>query len=199
VILLIDNYDSFTYNLYQYIAEVLGDSSQILVKRNDEISIAEIEKWQTSNIILSPGPCTPNEAGIGLELVKRFAGKVPILGICLGHQTIAQACGVRVVKAKLPVHGKKALVSHYGHPLFKDLADSFEVGRYHSLVVEEEEIGKTAKFNILARSSAHSNKGVVMAIEHRDYKHLYGLQFHPESLLTPDGKKILANYFALTS
>jgi len=190
LITLIDNYDSFSYNLFQYVSEVVP-GREIKVIRNDQISVEEIVKNKPEHIILSPGPCTPNESGIGLELVRSLAGEIPLLGVCLGYQTIAQALGGRVVRAKVPVHGKQDLVEHDSKGIFKNLSSPLEVARYHSLIVEDSSLPR--EFEVSARSQS---SGEIMAIRHKNFPSLVGLQFHPESILTPEGKILLKNFFS---
>lgn len=184
MILLIDNYDSFTYNLYQYISEY----AETKVVRNDEITIEEIKKLNPRGIVISPGPGTPDDAGISIEVIKKLGAEIPILGICLGHQSIAQAYGGKVVRADEIYHGKTSRISVKGKTLFEGIPRKIEVMRYHSLVVENkslpqclEIIGQTVEGN------------VIMAIKHQDYD-VYGLQFHPESIYTPKGKHIISNF-----
>ena len=184
MLLLIDNYDSFTYNLAQYFGEL---GCEILVKRNDEISLDEIGALAPEHICISPGPCTPCEAGISKDVVVRFGAKVPILGICLGHQCIAEAYGGRIVRAPSLVHGKSSMIRHNGSGLFTDLPTPFEAGRYHSLVIER------SSFPACLEVIAESDDGEIMALRHRELP-MYGVQFHPESVLTRDGKKILARF-----
>lgn len=184
MILLIDNYDSFTYNIYQSLA-VLGEKIEVF--RNDKISISQIEKLKPKGIILSPGPGRPNEAGICIEIVKKLSGKIPILGICLGHQAIAEAFGGQVEKATSVVHGKSANISHKGNNIFKGLSSPFQAGRYHSLCVKEQTLPNCLGVN------AKNDDGLVMGLSHTNHK-TYGVQFHPESILTPDGDKLLANF-----
>jgi para-aminobenzoate synthetase component 2 len=184
MILMIDNYDSFTYNLVQYLGE-LGE--QLHVARNDAIGIDEIEKLNPSCIVISPGPGTPDDAGISLDVVQRFAGSIPILGVCLGHQTIAQAFGGRVVRAGRLMHGKTSPVVHDGKTIFRDIPSPFTVMRYHSLLVDRETLP------VELEVSAETPEGEIMAIRH---KHLpiEGVQFHPESILSEYGKELLANF-----
>jgi anthranilate synthase/aminodeoxychorismate synthase-like glutamine amidotransferase len=184
MLLLIDNYDSFTYNLAQYFGELGCD---LLVKRNDEISLDEIGALAPEHICISPGPCTPREAGISKDIVLRFAANVPILGICLGHQCIAEAYGGKIVRSCSLVHGKSSAIKHNGSELFSDVRNPFEAGRYHSLIVERN------SFPACLEVIAESEEGEIMALRHREFP-LYGVQFHPESVLTRDGKKILARF-----
>jgi anthranilate synthase/aminodeoxychorismate synthase-like glutamine amidotransferase len=184
MVLLIDNYDSFTYNLAQYFGELGCD---VLVKRNDEISVDEIAAIVPDHICISPGPCTPCYAGISKEVILRFGQQIPILGVCLGHQCIAEAYGGNVVRADRLMHGKSCMISHGGSALFSDLSNPFEAGRYHSLVVER------ASFPACLEITAQSDDGEIMALRHRELP-VQGVQFHPESVLTPDGRKILASF-----
>lgn len=187
-LLVIDNYDSFTYNLVQYLGEL---GAEMTVRRNDAVTLEEIEtELKPSRILISPGPGTPDDAGITLELIDAYAGRVPILGVCLGHQAIGQVFGGRVVRAPQPVHGKSIEITHDGETIFAGLPEKFEVGRYHSLVVDRK------GFPASLKASAISSDGLVMALRHREMK-VEGVQFHPESILTSEGKKILANFLKL--
>lgn len=186
MVLLIDNYDSFTYNLAQYFGELGCD---VLVKRNDEISIDEIAALAPGHICISPGPCTPREAGISKEVVLRFGRYIPVLGVCLGHQCIAEVYGGKVIRADRLMHGKSCMISHNGSGLFSDLSNPFEAGRYHSLVVERQ------SFPACLEVTAESGDGEIMALRHREFP-ARGVQFHPESVLTPDGRKILTNFLS---
>ena len=191
MILLIDNYDSFTYNLVHYVEE-LGHNVQ--VHRNDKISLKNISKLNPKKIIISPGPCTPNEAGICLDLVKRFYDKMPILGVCLGHQSIGQAFGAKIIKASKIMHGKTSKVSNLGSKIFKGLPTSFEATRYHSLVIKNGTLPKN--FRVISET-IDNKKNVIMGIEHENYP-CYGVQFHPESIASvPFGKKIMKNFLNL--
>jgi anthranilate synthase/aminodeoxychorismate synthase-like glutamine amidotransferase len=187
MVLLIDNYDSFTYNLAQYFGELGCD---VVVKRNDEISIDEIADVAPRHICISPGPCTPREAGISKEVILRFGQQIPVLGVCLGHQCIAKAYGGNVVRAERLMHGKSCMISHNGSALFSDLANPFEAGRYHSLVVERSSLPECLEI------TAESDDGEIMALRHREFP-VHGVQFHPESVLTRDGKSLLARFLAL--
>jgi anthranilate synthase/aminodeoxychorismate synthase-like glutamine amidotransferase len=186
MVLLIDNYDSFTYNLAQYFGEL---GCELLVKRNDEISLDEIAALAPERICISPGPCTPREAGISKEVILRLGHQIPTLGVCLGHQCIAEAYGGKVVRAERLVHGKSSMISHNGSLLFSDLPNPFEAGRYHSLVVDR------STFPTCLEIIAESDDGEIMALRHREFP-VQGIQFHPESVLTRDGKKILAGFLA---
>jgi len=185
MILIIDNYDSFTYNLVQYL-EMLN--KKIMVKRNDEISLEEIQNLNPEGILLSPGPGNPKSAGITLKVINEFKGKIPIIGICLGHQSIAEAFGGKIVKGKEPVHGKISKVNHDGLGVFKHLKSPLNVTRYHSLVVEESSLPKD--FIITAKTEDN----VIMGIKHKKYL-IEGIQFHPEALLTEYGLEMLNNFF----
>ena len=187
MILVIDNYDSFTYNLVQYLGE-LGE--ELMVRRNDEITLSEIEANRPSRILISPGPGRPADAGISMELISHFAGRVPILGVCLGHQAIGEVFGGRVVRASTVVHGKASEISHDGKSIFNGLDLPFKAGRYHSLIVERESLPACLEV------SAETNDGVIMGLRHRDKK-IEGVQFHPESILTPEGKRLLSNFLEL--
>jgi anthranilate synthase/aminodeoxychorismate synthase-like glutamine amidotransferase len=186
MILLIDNYDSFTYNLAQYFGELGCD---VLVKRNDEILLDHIAALAPECICISPGPCTPREAGISKEVVLHFGHQIPTLGVCLGHQCIAEAYGGNVVRARQLMHGKSSTIRHNESLLFSDLPNPFEAGRYHSLVVDR------STFPTCLEVIAESDDGEIMALRHREFP-VQGLQFHPESVLTRDGKKILTNFLA---
>ena len=191
MILLIDNYDSFTYNLVHYVEE-LGHNVQVY--RNDKISLKKIAKLNPKKIIISPGPCTPNEAGICLDLIKRFYDKIPILGVCLGHQSIGQAFGAKIIKASKIMHGKTSKVSNLGSKIFKGLPSSFEATRYHSLVIKNGTLPKN--FRVISET-IDNKKNVIMGIEHENYP-CYGVQFHPESIASvPFGKKIMKNFLNL--
>jgi anthranilate synthase/aminodeoxychorismate synthase-like glutamine amidotransferase len=187
MLLLIDNYDSFTYNLAQYFGEL---GCELVIKRNDEILLDEIASLAPNHICISPGPCTPREAGISKDVVLRFGAKIPILGVCLGHQCIAEAHGGKIVRASTLVHGKSSMIRHNESGLFTDLATPFEAGRYHSLVVER------SSFPACLEIIAESEDGEIMALRHREFP-VYGVQFHPESVLTCDGKKILARFLSV--
>jgi anthranilate synthase/aminodeoxychorismate synthase-like glutamine amidotransferase len=187
-LLVIDNYDSFTYNLVQYLGEL---GAEMQVRRNDEVTVEEIEaNCCPDKILISPGPGTPDEAGVTLPLIERFAGRIPLLGVCLGHQAIGQAFGGRIVRAPAPVHGKAAEICHDGKTIFEGLEYRFQAGRYHSLVVERETLP------LCLEVSATTPDGVVMGLRHREMK-IEGVQFHPESILTPEGKRLLSNFLRL--
>jgi len=184
MLLMIDNYDSFTYNLVQYFGE-LGE--QVKVCRNDEKSVDEIEALRPTRVVISPGPCTPNEAGITLAVIARLAGKVPLLGVCLGHQAIGQAFGGKVVRAKTVMHGKTSRIHHDGRGVFAGIPDNFVATRYHSLVVER------ASLPDCLEVSAESEDGEIMGLRHRTLA-VEGVQFHPEALLTEHGHELLRNF-----
>ena len=188
MILMIDNYDSFTFNIVQYLGELGAD---VVVKRNDEVSIDEIEKLNPDRIVISPGPCTPNEAGVSIDVVKNFYQKKPILGVCLGHQTIGQAFGGKIVSAKRIMHGKTSKINHDGDYLFENIQQNFTATRYHSLVVDEESLPDS--LIITARTDESENESEIMGIRHKEYR-LFGVQFHPESILTESGHKLLENF-----
>jgi para-aminobenzoate synthetase component 2 len=187
MILMIDNYDSFTYNLVQFLGE-LGE--ELLVHRNDKITIEEIEQMKPDHIIISPGPCTPNEAGVSLQIIEEFSGRIPILGVCLGHQSIAQAFGGNVVRSELLMHGKTSPVYHDGRTIFSGVESPFTATRYHSLIVEKHSL--PACFEI----TAWTEDGEIMGIRHKDFL-VEGVQFHPESIMTQYGKEMLYNFIQL--
>lgn len=187
MLLLIDNYDSFVHNLARYF-ERLGQTT--VVVRNDAIDVAKARDLQPSAIVLSPGPCTPREAGASLELVRKLHGELPMLGVCLGHQVVAEALGGRIVRASVPMHGQASEIHHVGSPLFRGLPSTFRVGRYHSLVAEPAELCEPL------RATAWTADGVVMAFEHHQLP-VFGVQFHPESILTEYGYEMLANFLRL--
>lgn len=188
MLVMIDNYDSFTYNLVQYLGE-LGE--QVKTFRNDEITIAEIEALQPDRIMVSPGPCTPNEAGISLAVIDHFAGKLPLMGVCLGHQSIGQAFGGKVVRAKNIMHGKTSSISHSNEGVFAGLDNPFTVTRYHSLVVERESLPECLAV------TAWTDDGEIMGLRHKELA-VEGVQFHPESILTEHGHALLKNFLELT-
>ena len=194
MILMLDNYDSFTHNLVQYCGE-LGHA--VTVKRNDQISVSEIIALDPDAIIISPGPCTPNEAGISVELIKTLTGRIPILGVCLGHQCIAAANGGNVVHAREVMHGKTSQIYHTNTDIFKDLKQPFLATRYHSLIVEKETL--PAVLEVTAWTLTDNEEvDEIMGLRHREAK-LYGVQFHPEAILTEHGHQLLANFFALAA
>ena len=192
MLLMIDNYDSFTYNLVQYLGELGQD---IRVYRNDKITIDEIEKLRPERIVISPGPCTPREAGISIEVVKHFAGKVPVLGVCLGHQSISQVFGGKIIKAPKVMHGYTSEIQHSGEGVFRNLPNSFIATRYHSLVVDRETLSKDFKVTAWSTSESQSSgaEDLIMGIKHKKYA-IEGIQFHPESILTEHGHQLLKNF-----
>ncbi len=188
MLLVIDNYDSFTYNLVQYLGE-LGE--EVEVRRNDQVTVEEIESGlKPERIVISPGPGVPDDAGVSLDAIKTFGGKVPILGVCLGHQSIGQAFGGRVVRAPKLFHGKSSSVTHDTKTIFSGLTQNFDAGRYHSLMVDNDGLPDCLEI------SARTHDGVIMGLRHRTMK-IEGVQFHPESIMTTEGKKLLANFLSL--
>jgi anthranilate synthase component 2 len=187
MLLMIDNYDSFTYNLVQYFGEL---KQEVVVFRNDQISLDEVEALAPAQIVISPGPCTPNEAGISVPLITRFAGKVPILGVCLGHQSIGQAFGGKIVHAKQVMHGKVSRIHHTDQGVFQGLAEPFEATRYHSLVIERASLPQTLEV------TAWTEDGEIMGVRHTSLA-VEGVQFHPESILTQHGHELLQNFLKL--
>ncbi len=187
MLLLLDNYDSFTYNLYQYLCEL---GAEVMVRRNDQITLAEIESLAPAGIVISPGPCTPNEAGICNEVITSFGSTTPLLGVCLGHQCIGQVYGGRVIRAPVPMHGKLSRITHQGQGVLAGLPQPFEAVRYHSLIVERATL--PAELEI----TAETEDGLIMALRHCRYP-VEGVQFHPESILTHPGKDLLRNFLAL--
>ncbi len=186
MILMIDNYDSFTYNLVQYLGEL---KQKVLVKRNDEITLKDITSLKPSHIIISPGPCTPKQAGLSVDIVKQFAGKIPILGVCLGCQSIGYALGGKVVRAKKLMHGKTSLIHHNEQTIFKGIKNPFTATRYHSLVLEKKSLPKHFIITALAKDDKE-----IMGIRHKTLRFLEGVQFHPESILTEQGHALLKNF-----
>ena len=184
MLLMIDNYDSFTYNLVQYLAEL---GAEVRVVRNDAITLDEIAALAPSRIVISPGPCTPNEAGISVPLIQRFAGEIPILGVCLGHQAIGQAFGGRIVRSQRVMHGKLSAITHGGAGVFAGLPSPFEATRYHSLAIDP------ARFPSALVVTARSEDDEIMGVRHREWA-VEGVQFHPEAILTEHGKRLLANF-----
>ncbi len=189
MLLMIDNYDSFTYNLVQYLAEL---GAEVEVHRNDAITVADIEAMRPDHIVLSPGPCTPNEAGISLEVIRHFAGRVPLLGVCLGHQSIAQAYGGRIVRAREVMHGKTSMMHHAGKGVFRGLDNPLEATRYHSLVVEKESLPDCLEVTAWT-VDAEGRVDEIMGIRHRELA-VEGVQFHPESILSRQGHAMLKNF-----
>jgi anthranilate synthase/aminodeoxychorismate synthase-like glutamine amidotransferase len=191
MVFVLDNYDSFTYNLVQYLGE-LGE--EVVVRRNDQVSIPEIESRHPSRIVISPGPCTPQDAGISIELIRHFAGKTPLLGVCLGHQAIGAAFGGQVVRARTLMHGKTSQIEHDGRTLFRGLPSPLEATRYHSLVVAQE--GLPHELEVSAWTTERDGTRVIMGLRHRRYP-VEGVQFHPESVLTAQGRQLLRNFLQL--
>jgi anthranilate synthase/aminodeoxychorismate synthase-like glutamine amidotransferase len=191
VVLVIDNYDSFTYNLVQYLWEL---GAEVVVRRNDEASVAQLETLRPERILLSPGPCTPNEAGVCLDVIRHFVGKLPIFGVCLGHQAIGAAFGGKVVRAKTLMHGKTSAIEHDGKSLFRELPSPFIATRYHSLVVDPLTLPDLLQPTAYA-TDAGSDR-VLMGLRHKTFP-IEGVQFHPESVLTPHGKQIVKNFLAM--
>ena len=189
MILMIDNYDSFTYNVVQYLAELQAD---VQVYRNDEITVAQIEQLAPEKIVISPGPCTPNEAGISIACIEAFAGKIPILGICLGHQSIGQAFGGNIIRAKQVMHGKTSMIHHDDTGVFKGLSNPFEATRYHSLVIEQHSLPDCLESNAWTENEDGS-LDEIMGVRHRSLA-VEGVQFHPESILTEHGHDMLNNF-----
>ncbi len=187
MLLMIDNYDSFTYNLVQYLGEL---GQELKVYRNNKITIAEIEAMKPERIVISPGPCTPKEAGISIDVIKHFAGTMPLLGVCLGHQSIGEAFGGDVIRAPYLMHGKTSMIHHDGKTIFAGLPNPFEATRYHSLIIKRETLPPVLEI------SAWTEDGVIMGVRHKQFK-LEGVQFHPESILTGAGKDLLRNFLKL--
>src|SRR5215471_1115364 len=188
MIFVLDNYDSFTYNLVQYIGEL---GHVVEVRRNDQTSLAEIEQLRPERIVISPGPCTPQEAGISIELIKHFAGRIPMLGVCLGHQAIGAAFGGKIVRASNLMHGKTSAIAHDGKTIFRGIPSPMTATRYHSLVVEEESLPRELEISATCRDRDGSR--VIMGLRHRNYL-IEGVQFHPESVLTEHGKRLVRNF-----
>lgn len=189
MLLMIDNYDSFTYNIVQYFS-ILGE--KVEVRRNDEITIEEIRSLSPERLVISPGPCSPEEAGISVETIRRFAGEIPILGVCLGHQSIGSAFGGKIVRSRTLMHGKTSPIHHDGREIFKGLPNPFAATRYHSLVVERESLPACLEV------TAWVEEGEIMGLRHRELP-LWGVQFHPESILTDSGMDLLKNFLELTA
>ena len=188
MVFVLDNYDSFTYNLVQYLGEL---GAEVEVRRNDQITIAEIDAMRPERIVISPGPCTPRDAGISIELIRSFAGKVPLLGVCLGHQALGEAFGGSVVRAKTVMHGKTSEIEHDGRTIFRGVRSPMKATRYHSLIVSE--AGLPADLEVTAWTTDRDGSRVIMGLRHTKFP-VEGVQFHPESVLTNDGKKLLENF-----
>ena len=191
MVFVLDNYDSFTYNLVQYLGEL---GAKVEVRRNDQVTVAEVEKLAPERILVSPGPCTPSEAGISVELIRHFAGKVPILGVCLGHQAMGEAFGGKVIRAKNLMHGKTSQVKHDGKSIFRGLTSPMTATRYHSLIVSERNL--PPELEVSAHTVERDGTRVIMGLRHRKFP-LEGVQFHPESVLTDQGKKLIENFLAI--
>ncbi|NIR28060.1 MAG: aminodeoxychorismate/anthranilate synthase component II [Gammaproteobacteria bacterium] len=191
MILMIDNYDSFTYNLVQYLGEL---GAEVRVVRNDQVSLRQVEGLEPERIVISPGPCTPNEAGISVRLIQHFSGKIPILGVCLGHQCVGQAFGGRIVRARAVMHGKVSAVWHEGRGLFRGLGGPFEATRYHSLVIDKRALPGCLEVSAWTTTGA-GEVDEIMAVRHRELP-VVGVQFHPESILTEHGHDLLRNFLA---
>jgi anthranilate synthase/aminodeoxychorismate synthase-like glutamine amidotransferase len=191
MVFVLDNYDSFTYNLVQYLGELGAD---VVVARNDQVTIGEIENKRPTHILVSPGPCTPNEAGISIDLIRHFAGKVPLLGVCLGHQAIGAAFGGKVVRAPNLMHGKTSSVEHDGKTIFRDIPSPMTATRYHSLIVQEKNL--PADLEVSATCRDRDGTRVIMGLRHRKFP-VEGVQFHPESVLTEAGMQLVRNFLAL--
>jgi anthranilate synthase/aminodeoxychorismate synthase-like glutamine amidotransferase len=191
MIFVLDNYDSFTYNLVQYLGEM---GEEVVVRRNDQITINEIEELRPDRIVISPGPCTPQDAGISIELIRHFAARVPLLGVCLGHQAIGEAFGGKVVRAGTLMHGKTSAIEHDGKTIFREVPSPMTATRYHSLIVQEKDLPDELQISASCRD--RDGRRVIMGLRHREFP-VEGVQFHPESVLTNHGKKMLANFLSL--
>jgi anthranilate synthase/aminodeoxychorismate synthase-like glutamine amidotransferase len=191
MVFVLDNYDSFTYNLVQYLGEL---GAQIEVRRNDQVTVAELEAMHPDKIVVSPGPCTPSQAGVSIDVIRHFAGKVPVLGVCLGHQAIGEAFGGKVVRAKNLMHGKTSEVEHDGKTIFQGVDSPMTATRYHSLIVRESDLPKDLE--VSARTKDHDGNSVIMGLRHKKFQ-VEGVQFHPESVLTSDGKKLIKNFLEM--
>ena len=193
MVFVLDNYDSFTYNLVQYLGEL---GAEVEVRRNDQVSVDEIEALRPERIVISPGPCTPQEAGISIDLIRHFAGKIPLLGVCLGHQAIGAAFGGQVVRAKNLMHGKTSRVEHDGKTIFRGLHSPMTATRYHSLIVAEDDLPK--ELEVSASTTDKDGSRVIMGLRHRQFP-VEGVQFHPESVLTDEGKQLVKNFLSVGS
>lgn len=191
MVFVLDNYDSFTYNLVQYLGEL---GAEVEVRRNDQVSVAEIEALRPERIVVSPGPCTPQDAGISIELIRHFTGKVPVLGVCLGHQALGEAFGGKVIRAKKLMHGKTSAVEHDGKTIFRGVDSPMTATRYHSLIVSDKDL--PSELEVSAHTTEADGTRVIMGLRHRKYP-VEGVQFHPESVLTGAGKKLIENFLGL--
>lgn len=191
MVFVLDNYDSFTYNLVQYLGEL---GAKVEVRRNDQVTLSEIEAMRPERIVVSPGPCTPADAGISIDVIRHFAGKVPVLGVCLGHQAIGEAFGGKVVRAKNLMHGKTSEVEHDGRTIFSGVASPMTATRYHSLIVRENDLPK--ELEVSARTTDRDGNSVIMGLRHKKFA-VEGVQFHPESVLTSDGKQLIKNFLQI--
>jgi len=192
MVFVLDNYDYFTYNLVQYLGEL---GAKVEVRRNDQVTIGQVEDLRPDHIVISPGPCTPQDAGISIELIRYFAGKTPLLGVCLGHQAIGAAFGGKVLRAKNLMHGKTSEIEHDGKTIFRELSSPMTATRYHSLIVSEKQL--PAELEISAHTTDRDGSRVIMGLRHRRFP-VEGVQFHPESVLTENGKKLIHNFLQLT-
>ena len=191
MVFVLDNYDSFTYNLVQYLGELGAD---VEVRRNDQLTVNDVEALKPDRIVVSPGPCTPHEAGISIELIRHFTGKVPVLGVCLGHQALGEAFGGKVVRAKKLMHGKTSPVQHDGRTIFRGVASPMTATRYHSLIVADHDL--PPELEVSAHTTEADGTRVIMGLRHRKYP-VEGVQFHPESVLTEEGKKLIENFLRI--
>ncbi|HZR64009.1 MAG TPA: aminodeoxychorismate/anthranilate synthase component II [Terriglobales bacterium] len=192
MVFVLDNYDSFTYNLVQYLGEL---GQEVVVRRNDQVTVEEIRQMRPERIVISPGPCTPQDAGISIDLFRRLSGEFPILGVCLGHQALGEAFGGKVVRAPHVMHGKTSKVKHDGRTVFKDLGSPFTATRYHSLIVEEKSL--PLELEISAWTTEPDGSRTIMGLRHKKFP-AEGVQFHPESVLTSEGKKLIANFLEIS-
>src|SRR5258708_2494984 len=192
MVFVLDNYDSFTYNLVQYLGEL---GAEVVVRRNDQVTVEDVKSMRPERIVISPGPCTPHEAGISIDLFRHLTGKLPILGVCLGHQALGAAFGGKVVRATHLMHGKTSQVKHDGRTVFKDLESPFTATRYHSLIVQEEDL--PAELEVSAWTTEPDGSTTIMGLRHKQYP-VEGVQFHPESVLTGEGKKLIPNFLHIS-